>query len=108
MKVGTYNQDQVDCGHQSTIDDVSAGLSFKALVTRFPPCLGCACDLHWKRKSTKSVTMQLEDNIQLLTAFKPRSTNRPFLLVYFFRTLVQDVEQNIGERIEDYDVDDTG
>jgi hypothetical protein len=52
--------------------------------------------------------MQLEDSIRLPTAFKPRSTNGPFLLVYFFRTLVQDIEQNIGERIKDYDVDDTG
>jgi hypothetical protein len=39
--------------------------------------------------------------LQLLTAFKSRSADRPFLLVYILCTLVQDVEQDIGKRIED-------
>lgn len=59
---------------------------------------GCQSPYSAKRRS---------DSIQLLTALEPRPTDWPFLLVNLFRTLVQDVEQNVGERVKDYKVDET-
>lgn len=65
-------------------------------------CLRVRLTLKGKRKAFINHEKEIAFRILLLTAFESRATDRPFLLVRLFRAFMQDVEQDVCERIEDW------